>query len=229
MSWNNTALFWASHQEHHKYTLHPPADLEVVLPIKLTLKAFLQTVLVDPWVFYGVLKSTIRLAFGKLEGEWENHLFPASAVELRRNLFTQARILLIGQALIVGVSLYFHLWLIPVLITLAPFYGGGLQYLCNNSQHVGLQSNVADFRLCTWTVILNPFVRFLYWHMNYHIEHHMYAAVPCYNLGKLHKQIKSDLPYCPVGLVEAWKMIIDIMKKQKVDPGYHFMTQLPGK
>ena len=29
-------------------------------------------------------------------------------------------------------------------------------------------------------------MRFWYWHMNFHIEHHMYAAVPCYNLEKLH-------------------------------------------
>ena len=229
LSWNNPVLFWASHQEHHKYTLHPPDDLEVVLPIQLTLKGFLQTVLINPWAFYGALKSTLRLSFGRLEGAWENHLFPASAVELRRSLFAWARLQLIGQLLIVGVSLYFHLWLVPVLITLAPFYGGGLQYLCNNSQHVGLQGNVADFRLCTWTVILNPFLRFLYWHMNYHIEHHMYAAVPCYNLKKLHEQIKPDLPPSPVGLVQTWKIIIDLMKKQKAAPSYQFVAQLPGK
>jgi fatty acid desaturase len=229
LSWNNPVLFWTSHQEHHKYTLHPPDDLEVVLPVKLTLNGFLKSVLANPWAFYGTLKSTVRLAFGKLEGEWENHLFPASAVELRRSLFTWARIQLITQALVVGVSLYFHLWLIPVLVTLAPFYGGGLLYLCNNTQHVGLQGNVPDFRLCTWTVILNPFVSFIYWHMNYHIEHHMYAAVPCYNLSKLHEQIKSDLPHCPVGLVETWKTIIEILKKQQANPNYQFVAQLPAK
>ena len=59
---------------------------------------------------------------------------------------------------------------------------------------------VPDFRLSTRTFYINdpkrsalnplswPFrlVRFWYWHMNFHIEHHMYAAVPCYNLEKLH-------------------------------------------
>jgi fatty acid desaturase len=229
LSWNNPVLFWTSHQEHHKYTLHPPDDLEVVLPVKLTLKGFLKSLLVNPWAFYEILKSTFRLAFGKLEGEWENHLFPPSAVELRRSLFTWARIQLITQALVVGVSLYFHLWLLPVLVTLAPFYGGGLLYLCNNTQHVGLQGNVPDFRLCTWTVILNPFVSFVYWRMNYHIEHHMYAAVPCYNLKKLHEQIQDDLPHSPVGLVETWKTIIEILKKQQVDPTYQFVAQLPAK
>ena len=30
--------------------------------------------------------------------------------------------------------------------------------------------------------------------MNWHIEHHMYAGVPCYNLGKLYEEIKDDMP-----------------------------------
>jgi fatty acid desaturase len=184
---------------------------------------------VDPWDFYGRLKSTIRLSFGRLQGDWENALFPESAVELRRSLFNWARIQLVGHVLIVGVSLYFGLWLVPVLVTLAPFYGGWLLYLCNNTQHVGLQDNVSDFRLCCRTTILNPFVRFLYWHMNYHTEHHMYAAVPCYNLGKLHEQIEADLPHCPVGLLKTWEEIIAILKKQKVEPKYQYVAELPGR
>jgi fatty acid desaturase len=128
----------------------------------------------------------------------------------------------------VGISLYFGWWLLPVLITLAPFYGGGLQLLCNHTQHIGLQDNVDDFRLCTRTILLNPFVRFLYWHMNYHIEHHMYAAVPCYYLAKLHAAIKSDLPHCPNGLIEAWTEIIAILRKQKEDPAYQFVAKLPA-
>ena len=76
-------------------------------------------------------------------------------------------------------------------------------FLCNNTQHVGLQDNVPDFRLCTRTILLNLVVRFLYWHMNFHIEHHMYAAVPCYNLGRLHEAIKHNLPRSPNGLLET--------------------------
>jgi fatty acid desaturase len=135
----------------------------------------------------------------------------------------------VGQALIVGVSLYLGLWLVPILVTLAPFYGGGLQYLCNKTQHVGLQDNVPDFRLCCRTIILNSFVRFLYWHMNYHTEHHMYAAVPCYNLGRLHEQVKSDLPHCPEGLLATWKEIVAILQKQKVDSKYQYVADLPAR
>ena len=183
----------------------------------------------NPWDFFGRLKSCVRLSFGRLEGDWENALFPESAVALRRSLFNWARIQLLGQALIVIVSLYFGLWLVPIIITLAPFYGGGLQWLCNNTQHTGLQDRVPDYRLCCRTILLNPFLRFLYWQMNYHTEHHMYAAVPCYNLGKLHEQVKSDLPYCPAGLAASWKQVIAILRRQKVDPAYQYVADLPAR
>jgi fatty acid desaturase len=230
LGWNNPVLFWASHQEHHKYTLHPPDDLEVVLPIKLTLKDFLKSAVINPWDFYGRLKGYLRLSFGRLEGEWENALFagPEKAA-LRRSLFIQARLHLLLHALLVAVSLYFGVWLIPVLVTLAPFYGGWLLFLCNSTQHIGLVDKTSDYRLCVRTIILNPFVSFLYWRMNYHTEHHMYAAVPCYNLKKLHAVIREDLPHCPVGLVETWKEIIAILKKQEVDPGYQYVAELPSR
>jgi fatty acid desaturase len=86
---------------------------------------------------------------------------------------------------------------------------------------------VTDYRLNTRTILVNPFLRFLYWHMNYHIEHHMYAAVPCYNLNKLHDLIADDLPHCPSGLVETWSIIIPILRQQRIDPDYEFVPQLP--
>jgi fatty acid desaturase len=227
LGWLNPVGFWTSHVEHHKYTLHPPDDLEVVLPMPLTVADFLKVAIVNPWGLWARIKGVVRLSRGRLEGEWENALFPESAPDRRRRLFTWARILLVGHGLIVVVSLAFGWWLIPVLVTLAPFYGGGLQWLCNNTQHIGLQDNVPDFRLCTRTIYLNPFVRFLYWQMNYHIEHHMYAAVPCYNLGKLHELIKHELPHCPNGLIEAWREIIEILRRQREDPQYQYVPALP--
>lgn len=227
LGWYNPILFWASHQEHHKYTLHPPDDLEVVLPVEHTVTSFLKAAVINPWGFYGRLKGVIRLSRGRLQGEWEHVLFPASDPAKQQRLFNWARTLLVGHSLLVGISLALGLWLLPVLITLAPFYGGWLLYLCNNTQHVGLQDNVPDYRLCTRTIILNPVVQFLYWHMNFHIEHHMYAAVPCYNLARLHAAIKHDLPPSPVGLYASWKEIITILRQQKVDPTYQYVPELP--
>ena len=224
----NPILFWASHQEHHKYTLHPPDDLEVVLPMKLTLESFLKTALVNPWGLVVRWKGVVLLSLGRLEGEWENLLFPSSEPAHRQQVFNWARTLLAGHMLILAVSLYFGFWLLPVLVTMAPYYGGWLLYLCNNSQHVGLADYEPDFRLCTRTITLNPVVQFLYWHMNFHTEHHMYAAVPCYNLSKLHQVIEKDLPPSLVGLHATWKQIITILQRQKIDPNYQYRPPLPA-
>ena len=227
--WRSHIYFWTSHAEHHKYTLHPPDDLEVVLPANLTLKNFIQLGFVDPWTFYATIKTHIEHSRGLIKGEWPNHLFPSEDMQQRRRLFWWARFLLVGHAAIVGFSFYYGLWLLPILTTCGVFYGGWLRYLCNGTQHAGLQDDVADFRLCTRTVILNPFVRLLYWHMNYHIEHHMFAAVPCYNLGKLHAAIKHDSPAPSRGLIAAWKEIIGILQQQRVDPVYQYAPELPAR
>ncbi len=226
---SNPVFFWASHQEHHKYTLHPPDDLEVVLPFEISLEGFLKSILINPWGFYQRMNGLIRLSQGRLEGEWEQILFPESESVHRQRLFNWARILLYGHGALLVLSLAMGWWLLPVLITLAPFYGGWLLFLCNNTQHVGLQDNMPDFRLCTRTFLLNPFVQFLYWHMNYHIEHHMYAAVPCYKLGKLHRAIQHDLPPSPNGIIAVWSEIIPIVRKQQVDPSYEYVPPLPAR
>jgi fatty acid desaturase len=219
----NPVMFWASHQEHHKFTLHPPDDLEVVLPVQLTLKSFLQTVFVNPLGLWKRTQTWVRISRGKLEGEWEHALFGSDPAK-KAKLVAFERMLLFGHVGIALLSLAFGLWQIPVLLTLAPFYGGLLLYLCNNAQHVGLQDYVEDYRLCVRTIYLNPVVQFLYWHMNYHTEHHMYAAVPCYRLARLHEAIKHDLPPCPSGLFATWLHISEILRKQKTDPTYQYVA-----
>jgi len=76
-------------------------------------------------------------------------------------------------------------------------------------------------------VHLNRFARFLYWHMNYHVEHHMYAAVPFYNLSRLRQTIRSDLPDAYDGLWPAWRDIRRFLRHQRDDPTYMFTPPLP--
>jgi len=227
--WINFEMFNASHQRHHRYTLHAPDDQEVVLPVKLMVKHFFQQGFFNWGTLWWNLKYHFRIARGKFQGEWELTCYPEDKPELRRPAIAWSRMILIGHGTITVVSLALGLWIVPILVTLAPFYGGWLFFLCNNTQHVGLQDNVPDFRLCCRTIELNPVVRFLYWQMNYHTEHHMYAAVPCYHLKRLHEAILPDMPPCPNGLVSAWKQIIGILRRQKEDPTYQYVAPLPAR
>lgn len=227
LGWFNPVHFWASHSAHHKFALHPPDDQEVLFPTRFTLRDFLKS-FINVWRLKGTLQATIRRSRGRVEGTWESALFPPENADGRRRLFRWDRTLLVGHGSIIVAALYFGLWQLLLVFTLAPFYGNWLFFLCNNTQHVGLVDHTSDFRLNTRTIILSPFVRFLYWHMNYHIEHHMYAAVPCYRLGRLHRAIAYDLPPLTVGLVETWRQIIQIMRQQKADDTYQFRPQLPA-
>ena len=233
LSWNNYVFFDYSHTAHHRVTLHPPEDLEVVLPMKFSLKGFLERSIVNPIGLAETLVGTVRLSFGDFGGpmpagfhpfsaEWKARLFPPENKEGRRKLANWARFTLIGHILIAVASIVSGLWMIPLVVSLAPFYGSWLLYFLNNTQHMGMMDNVPDFRLCARTIHLNPFLRFVYWHMNYHCEHHMYAAIPCYNLKKAHEVMRHDLPKSPRGLIGTWRQIFAIERRQKEDPDYQF-------
>jgi fatty acid desaturase len=227
LGWINFEMFGRSHIQHHRYTLHAPDDLEVVLPLKVMVRDFFRQGFVNPRGFWDALRGNARAASGRLSNAWEESLFPATD-PARRLPVQWARLVLGGHMAIILVSAIFHWWLLPVVTTFAPFYGGWLFFLCNNTQHIGLQDDVPDFRLCSRTFTLNPVAQFLYWHMNFHIEHHMYAAVPCYHLGRLHRAIRHDLPPITHGLAATWREIARIQKMQNADPDYQYVPPLPG-
>jgi fatty acid desaturase len=228
LGWINFEIFEQSHARHHRYTLHPPDDLEVVLPIRILVRQFFLQSTLNPMGFLRTVGNTFRVARGRFIGEWECKLFPPDEPEKSRAPIRWARILLAGHGLILLLSIVFQWWMLPVLTTLGPFYGSWLFFLCNNTQHNGLQDNVSDFRLCCRTFTVNPVVQFLYWHMNFHIEHHMFAAVPCYNLARLHREIEHDLPPSPHGLVATWREIAAIQKQQEADPSYQYKAPIPS-
>lgn len=227
LGWINPFLFFASHQRHHHSTLHPPDDLEVVVPWDFTRRDFLQTAFVNYRGIWGMVRGSWRMCLGRFEGEWELKLFPAEEPARRKVPVAWARFVLAGHCVLVAFSLAMHWWLVPIVVTLAPNYGGWLFMSCNHTQHIGLPDEVEDFRLCCRTFVPNAFVRFLYWHMNFHIEHHMYVGVPCYRLGRLHRLIRNDLPVCPRGILATWREINSILVVQRRDPSYRFIPALP--
>ena len=229
LGWYNHVAFWASHSEHHRFTLHPPDDLEVVLPQQVTLKAILKFGIVDFAGLRGVIPATLRSARGNLAGEWETYLFTTRKPELRGDLHRWAAIVLSGHAAIALVSIGSGYWPVFIAVSFGRFFGSGLQFLCNATQHIGLVDEYPDFRLCCRTFKLGPVLGFLYWHMNYHTEHHMFAGVPCYNLGRLHRLIEAEMPACPSGLIQTWVQIGAILKRQAEDPTYQFLPALPAE
>ena len=104
---------------------------------------------------------------------------------------------------------------------------GGNMVVYGLTQHAGLAENVLDHRLNCRTVYMNPVHRYLYWNMNYHVEHHMFPMVPYHALGTLHQELKADMPTPYRGLWEAYREIIPTVIRQLKDPTYFARRVLP--
>ena len=105
---------------------------------------------------------------------------------------------------------------------------GGIWFLMSIGlpQHVGLAQDVLDYRLNSRTFLLPAPVRFIYWNMNYHVEHHMFPTVPYHALPKLHEVIKHDCAPV-VGFWATWRIILPTMLRQLRDQSYYIHNALP--
>ena len=142
------------------------------------------------------LAGVVRNACGRLGAE-EATFIPEME---RPKVFREARIWLAIYAAVIATALATGSFLPLMLVGLPSFYGAWFHLFTGLTQHVGLAEDVLDHRLNSRTVLMNPVLRFLYWNMNYHVEHHMYPGVPCYHLPRLRKLIEADLGPATLGL-----------------------------
>ena len=222
-----------SHTYHHRYTLWPVGDREVVLPRHPSLRILYLLQLFTINITGGpestgivpTVRKTMKSCFGVYEDEWLFALFEDRPKE-KALAVRWIRIVVTIHVVVAAVAIAAGLWIIPILFTCHIYIGNWLKYFVGTPMHCGLRDNVPDFRLCVRTITLDPISEFLYWHMNWHTEHHMFAAVPCYNLSKLHQDVRGDMPV-PRTLVGAWKEMRACWLNQLDDPTYEFTTPLP--
>ena len=118
--------------------------------------------------------------------------------------------------------------ILPVLLVGGPVLYGSWHYVMTGLlQHTGLADNVIDHRLNSRTVYMNPISRFIYWNMNYHIEHHMFPMVPYHALPALHAKIAHDLPPPNRSIGEAFGEMFGALKRQVKEPEYRIEKALP--
>ena len=243
LSWWDPYDYASSHTYHHRYTLHPEGDRENLLPLEPTLREtfllqiFTVNLLTQRGRTFGkgglisTILVTIKGAFGLVGpteipiNEWIQALHADQPEEHRKSI-RWSRILLLFHGSVLVISIITGQWVLPLILTFFPFIANWGAYFVGLTQHCGLQENVPDFRKSTRSIILNPLAEFLYWRMNWHIEHHMYAGVPCYNLKKLYHETADDMP-APRTLVEAWREMRETWRRQRTDPDYYFDTPLP--
>lgn len=203
----NPYLYRLSHFfYHHRYTLYQNSDGEDVpnyvdlskkavfmlffrvLHIKVFLQCIARLVTLKP------VSKGWRLRGYKLDS-WERFILEKASEKDRKTVYRFALLSLVTHLVFVAVCIATGYWFLIMLVTLAPFYGPGVHsYLCGVLQHACCEANNPDFRIICNTVRLDPVSSILYWHMEYHTEHHMFASIPCYNLKKFSDSIKDQMP-----------------------------------
>ena len=237
IGWLNFEIYRFSHSHHHRFTLFVEGDREKVMPEHPSLRPLYLLQLFTLNVTGGyqsrglipVLKNFVQIAMDRFDSPfnyWGPELYEGHPEE-RRRAARWARIVLVGHGVSIGFFVGIGEPILAVLVSGSGFFAGWLRYFVGVTQHCGLRSGVPDFRKCVRTITLDPVTQFLYWYMNWHVEHHMYGAVPCYNLEKVHRVVAHDMPE-PRTLIGAWKEMRATWKRQQRDPGYEYDTPVPA-
>ncbi len=211
-----------SHTRHHTDTIIVGRDPEIITPrppdvVSLMLNIF---ALKGGLAFFGKL---FRHAGGQLDADEQTYI-PESE---RAKVYRKARIYLAIYAAVILACVLSRSILPAMLIGLPSFYGAWLVLFFGATQHLGLAEDVLDHRLNSRTVYMNPIFRFLYWNMNYHVEHHLFPLIPYHALPKLHAAIKADCPPPYPSTIAAYREIIPTVIRQLREPTYFVRRELP--
>jgi len=227
--WWDHVWFRPSHIRHHQVTVYHDYDGEVVLPAKFSFKDWQFWLHLFAWNPVNTWKSIAtyyKRATGHMDNEWFEFVMPEENEKLRREHRNWARITLIGHLLLAVLFIVTGHWFMIFLFDIGG-YCGWLGFLCGSPQHYGMSPNVPDHRLSCRTYTCSWLPAFLYWNMQYHVEHHMFPAVPFFNLPKLRKAIEHDLPPAHHGFWATWKEMLAIHRQTQTDPSYTFVPPLP--
>ena len=217
------ASIWRwSHTRHHSDTIVVGRDPEIAIPRPTHVTMFFLA-------FFGIgaIRTYFKQSFLHLAGQLsasEKTFIPESEYG---GVYLRARICLSIYLGVIALALYQQSLLPLMFIGLPVLFGSWLMPIYGHTQHAGLAENVLDHRQNCRTVHMNLVNRYLYWNMNYHVEHHMFPLVPYHNLPKLHELIKADLPTPYRSIWHAWCELLPAVLRQAKEPTYFVKRELP--
>jgi Na+-transporting NADH:ubiquinone oxidoreductase subunit F len=217
----STVWRW-SHNRHHSDTIVVGRDPEIPAPRPPDIRAIVMT-------FFNLkgypkyFKHVVLHCLGRMSADEKTYI---PEMEFAK-VYLRARIYVAIYLSVIAVAIATHSILPLLFVGLTNLFGSWLLLVYGLTQHAGLAENVLDHRLNSRTVHMNAINRYLYWNMNYHIEHHMFPLVPYHALAKLHAVVKDDCPMPYPGILAAWREIVPTLLRQVKDPGHHIKRRLP--
>ena len=196
------------HIAHHTFTQHPEKDPDKVdFPEKFS-DYIKQVTGFAIWV--RIIENLFRHSIGKLN-ESEKGYIPESDVS---SLIRESRIMMIGYLLITLLSVYFSTTFFLIYWVIPRVLGEPFIRFVRMVEHTG-REETADMIHNTRTSFPSLFLRFLYWNMPFHIEHHLYSNVPFYHLPKFHKLVKPHTEEMEPSIVSVHISILKQIWKNK--------------
>ncbi|HKU98166.1 MAG TPA: fatty acid desaturase, partial [Vineibacter sp.] len=185
--WRPPLYFKYRHAAHHTFTQHPQEDPDIVR-LPGSFRAYVAVAL--GLSFWSKLFTIlVRSARGRFD-DVERGFIPAEELARVRNetrLFLAAYVAIIVAALASGhVGALLLYWVLPRLGS-EPFLR-----LIRIAEHTGAAES-PNLLENTRTVLANPVLRFLFWNMPYHAEHHLLPSLPFHALPKLHGDVRPHL------------------------------------
>jgi fatty acid desaturase len=228
--WLNEGVFWVTsvifmeeavyrryaHADHHTYTWFNGADPQKPYGIPLSAWVYIKETFLVTFYPHALLRL-LRHSLGRFD-EREQRFLPSREqrrVQLDSILMLGIYLGLLAWGILLQSPWPFALYFIP------RYIGGCVVNLYINSQHMCMAEDLKDHRLTTRSIRCNRIERILYWNMNFHIEHHLYPAVPFHALAKLNARVSSELPVPTAGVWSANREIIRAIRRQRREPGFH--------
>jgi fatty acid desaturase len=170
------------HLAHHRWTNIAGKDPELASAKPETLRAWVGHVSGLP--YWG---SQVRLMAALVRGRAEADYLPKGS---KVRIVAEARWMALGY-LGLGLSLVWSpvllwVWIAPVIL------GQPFLRLYLLAEH-GDCPRVANMFENTRTTFTNRLVRWLAWNMPYHVEHHVWPAVPFHRLPEVHRLMRDEL------------------------------------
>ena len=211
-----------SHARHHTDTVIVGRDPEIAI--------------MRPPVFFKLIANFFGI-FDAISG-WSRMLYNAFVgvdrseatfipVTEQPKVVRVARIWVAIYAATLGLAVWTGSILPLMVIGLPRLYGAWHHVMTGLLQHGGLADNVTDHRLNSRTVLMNPISRFIYWNMNYHVEHHMFPMVPYHRLPALHDRIRHDLPAPCRSIAQGFAEMWPALRRQLQNEDYYLKRDLP--
>ncbi len=223
MEFRATTLTRWRHMHHHAWTIIKETDLEIQAPRPVKL----WKVLVE-FFYLGSTVSLFAILFLHSMGIVSKEAMKVVPKSEYQKMFWSSRACLALHLVPIVVAVVLQTWLPILLFTLPRLYGGFLMWTLILAQHSGLAEDVLDHRLNTRTMRLNPVLSFLYLHMEYHTEHHMFPNIPFHSLAKFRRHVEDQMPRAYNGLLETYKEEIPVLWKQRHNAEYFIHREMPG-